>query len=71
MHNGEGEVIKGVPVRVTNPKYMKVVANPHPHSRQLVVNRYLNQPSTIYVMQSVFAEMSSRTALKRHLGLKT
>ena len=39
VHDKEGNIVKGVPVRVVDPSYMKVVAHPFPESRQLVVDR--------------------------------
>ena len=39
MKNAEGEIIKGMPIRVTKAGSVTVTAEPHPDSKQLILSR--------------------------------
>jgi hypothetical protein len=44
----EGNIVKGVPVRVVNAHRMEVVAHPYPESRQLIINHEYDINITIF-----------------------
>ncbi|XP_023322530.1 nuclear pore membrane glycoprotein 210 [Eurytemora carolleeae] len=48
VHDAEGTIVKGAPIRVTSPHSMKIVSHPFPHSKQLIINRVYNITVKIY-----------------------
>ena len=48
IKDGEGNIIKGVPIRTARPHKMEIRSHPYPESRQLIVGQEYNITTTIW-----------------------
>merc|ERR1719438_388133 len=48
IKDGEGTIIKGIPIRTASPHKMEIKAHPYPESRQLIVGQEYNITTTIF-----------------------
>jgi len=48
VKNPEGEIIKGMPIRVTKAHTLKIVSHPYPESKQLILDNVYEIKVEIY-----------------------
>lgn len=68
VHGADGKVVKGVPIRVSDPYRVEIVENNHPESKQLYVNREYNLTVRIYDEDNHLLHPSTNILTKTTFG---
>ena len=68
IKDGEGNIVKGVPIRTARPHRMEIQAHPHPQSKQLIVGQEYNITTTIYDKEDHVIYPSENILMKTTFG---